>query len=74
VRFAELGLMSLPFVLAAAWLLGARHASFRTFMVLAVCLAGLGVALFWLGENRSFTGVYTPARLQDGKVVRGQGR
>jgi hypothetical protein len=74
VRFAELALISLPVLLAAAWLLGVRHASFRTFMVLALGLAAFGLVLFWLGEQRSFTGAYTPAQLQDGKVVRDQRR
>jgi hypothetical protein len=73
VRFAELALISLPVLLTIAWLFGVRHASFRTFMALAICLAALGVALFWFGEQRSFTGAYTPAQLQNGKVVRGQG-
>jgi hypothetical protein len=73
VRFAEFGLISLPVVLAAAWLLGVRHASFRTFMTLALALAVFGGTLFWFGEQRSFTGAYTPAQLQNGKVVRGQG-
>jgi len=72
VRFAELALISLPVLLAAAWLMGVRHASFRIFMILALGLAALGVVLFWFGEQRSFTGAYTPARLQDGKVVRNQ--
>ena len=71
MRFAELALISLPVLLATAWLLGLRHASYRAFMALALCLAALGVALLWFGEQRSFTGTYTPARLQDGKVVRG---
>jgi hypothetical protein len=74
VRFAELALISLPVLLAAAWLLGVRHASFRTFMALALALAALGGTLFWFGEQRSFTGAYTPAQLQNGKVVRSQGK
>ena len=73
MRFAELALISLPVLLAAAWLLGLRHASYRAFMALALCLAGLGMALIWFGEQRSFTGAYFPAQLQNGKVVRGQG-
>ena len=73
VRFAELALVSLPFLLVLAWLLGLRHASYRAFMLLALILAALGAALFWFGEQRSFTGAYSPARLQNGKVVREQG-
>lgn len=74
MRFAELALISLPLWLATAWLLGVRHASFRAFMVMAVCLAGVGAALLWFSEQRSFTGAYTPARLQNGRVVREQGQ
>ncbi len=74
MRFAELALISLPVLLAAAWLLGVRHASFRTFMALALALAALGGTLFWFGQQRSFTGAYTPAQLQNGKVVRSQGK
>jgi hypothetical protein len=73
MRFAELALMSLPLVLLAAWLLGARHASFRGLAVIAGLLAMVGLLLFWLGGERGFTGHYTPARLQDGRVVPGQG-
>jgi hypothetical protein len=73
LRFAELALISLPLWLIAAWLLGVRHASFRAFMAMALCLAGLGLALLWFSEQRSFTGAYTPASLQNGKVVREQG-
>jgi hypothetical protein len=71
VRFAELALISLPLWLVAAWLLGLRHASFRAFMVMALGLAALGLVLLWFSEQRSFTGAYTPARLQNGQVVRG---
>jgi hypothetical protein len=74
LRFAELALISLPLWLVIAWLLGVRHASFRAFMVMALCLAGLGAALLWFSEQRSFTGAYTPARLQNGHVVRGPGQ
>jgi fucose permease len=66
--------MSLPVVLAMAWLLGLRHASYRALMVLALCLAALGVALFWFGEQRSFTGAYTPARIENGKILPGRGQ
>jgi Na+-driven multidrug efflux pump len=72
VRFAELALVSLPFLLVLAWVLGLRHAGYRAFMVLALILAGIGAALYWFGEQRSFTGAYTPARLEHGKVVRDQ--
>ncbi len=73
MRVAELALMSLPVVLAIAWLMGARYASFRGLAVIACVLAAFGGVLFWMGDSRSFTGRYTPARLQDGRVVSGGG-
>jgi hypothetical protein len=73
MRFVELALMSLPLLLVAAWFMGARHASFRGLGVIACALAVLGVLLFWMGDQRGFTGHYTPARLQDGRVLPGQG-
>jgi hypothetical protein len=73
MRFIELALMSLPGVLLLAFLLGARHASLRAMAVAAACLAALGGALFWMGDQRGFTGHYTPAKLQDGRVIPGQG-
>ena len=73
MRFVELALMSLPVALAVAWFLGARHARFRGLAVIACALAALGGVLLWMGDSRSFTGHYTPARLQDGRVVSGGG-
>ncbi len=71
MRAIELLLMSLPFVLVAAWFMGLRHASYRAFMAIAVVLAGLGGALYWFSQQRALTGGYTPARLQNGHVVPG---
>jgi hypothetical protein len=69
MRYAELALISLPAVLALAWVLGLRHAGYRAFMAMALVLAALGGTLIVFGEQRGFTGAYTPARLQDGRVV-----
>ncbi len=74
MRFVELALMCLPLALLVAWFMGARYASYRGLAVIACALAGLGGVLFWLGDSRSFTGHYTPARLQDGRVQTGGGR
>ncbi len=71
MRFIELALMSLPLLLAVAWVMGARHASFRGLAVIACLLGVLGAVLFWMGGARGFTGLYAPARLQDGRVVPG---
>jgi len=63
--------MSLPVLLIGAWFAGLRHASYRAFLGIAVLLAILGGALYWMSEDRAFTGHYNPARLRDGRVVPG---
>ncbi len=73
MRFVELALMSLPLVLVVAWVMGARHASYRGLAVIALLLGLLGGALFWMGDARGFLGAYTPARLQNGQVVPASG-
>jgi hypothetical protein len=72
MRTIELVLMSLPLLLIAAWFIGLRHASYRVFMAIAVLLAAIGGALYWLSTQRAFTGPYNPAHLQDGKIIPGQ--
>ena len=71
MRTAEVLLMSLPLLLIAAWFAGLRHASYRVFLAIAVLLAGLGGALYWMSEDRAFTGHYNPAALRDGRIVPG---
>ena len=71
MRTVEVILMSLPLVLIAAWFAGLRHASYRVFLAIAVLLAGLGGALYWMSEDRAFTGHYNPATLRNGRVVPG---
>jgi hypothetical protein len=71
MRTAEVLLMSLPLVLIAAWFAGLRHASYRVFLAIAVLLAGLGGAFYWMSEDRAFTGHYNPAALRDGRIVPG---
>ena len=71
MRTVELLLMSLPLVLIVAWFAGLRHASYRVFLVIAVLLAGLGGALYWMSEDRAFTGHYNPAALRNGRIVPG---
>ncbi len=73
MRIAELALMSLPVMLAIAWIMGARYASYRGLAVIVCVLAALGGVLFWMGDSRGFLGHYTPARLQDGRVMPGGG-
>jgi hypothetical protein len=69
MRTVELLLLSLPAILLVAWFMGLRHASTRTFMAAALLLAAIGAALWWFGEQRAFTGRYSPARLQNGRIV-----
>jgi undecaprenyl pyrophosphate phosphatase UppP len=69
MRVTEILLLSLPAILLALWFAGLRHASMRSFMIAALLLAALGGALMWFGEQRTFTGRYHPAHLQNGQVV-----
>ena len=69
MRVTEILLLSLPAILLALWFMGLRHASMRSFMIAALLLAALGGALMWFGEQRTFTGRYHPAQLQNGQVV-----
>jgi hypothetical protein len=71
MRTVELMLMGLPLLLIGAWFAGLRHASYRVFLAIALLLAGLGGALYWMSEDRAFTGHYNPAALRDGRVVPG---
>jgi hypothetical protein len=72
MRSIEYLLMSLPLVLIGAWFIGLRHASYRVFMAIAVLLAVLGGALYWMSAERAFTGAYDPAHLQGGKIIPGR--
>jgi len=69
MRSAEIFLLVLPVLLVVAWFMGLRHAGYRAFAAIAAGLAILGVALVWFGQERAFTGAYTPARLQNGQVM-----
>jgi ABC-type transport system involved in cytochrome c biogenesis permease subunit len=71
MRVAELALLMVPIMLAIAWLLGLRGLSHRGTVAALLLLAGLGLALVWLGEDRSFTGRYVPAHLQGTEIVPG---
>ncbi len=74
MRYAEYALMLVPVGLAVAWFCGIRGLSTRGTMAALLLLAAMGGALYWMGNDRSFTGHYTPARLQDGTVVPGHAR
>ena len=71
MRYAEYALLAVPVCLGVAWLCGIRGLSRRGMFALVGLLVGLAAALVWLGEGRSFTGRYVPARLHDGTVQPG---
>ncbi len=71
MRYAEYALMLVPVGLAIAWMFGVRGLSRRGTIAACLLLAGMGGALYWMGNSRSFTGRYTPARLQGQTVVPG---
>jgi hypothetical protein len=73
MRLVEFALMGLPALFVIGWLMGLRHARFRFLALIAGALAVVGGLLFWMGDERGFTGHYTPARWQDGRVTSGQG-
>jgi hypothetical protein len=74
MRALELGLISAPFVAALLWWLGLRVFGWRAVSAAALLLAGVGVALVWLGADRAFTGAYAPARLEGTRIVPGSGK
>ena len=71
MRYAEYALLAVPVCLAAAWLCGVRGLSRQGMVALAGLLVALAAGLFWLGEGRSFTGHYVPARLHNGTILPG---
>jgi hypothetical protein len=74
MRSLETLLISAPFVAAVLWWLGVRVFSWRAVAAAALLLAGIGVALVWLGADRAFTGDYAPARLDGTRIVSGSGK
>jgi len=75
LRFAEIGLFLVPFVLYAAWrVLGAR-ATTGLIWATAVVVGVLGATIIWYGMERSLPAgtPYVPAQLHDGKIVSGHG-
>ncbi len=71
MRYAEYALLAVPVGLAVAWLCGVRGLSRNGMVALVVALGVFAGVLFWLGEGRSFTGRYVPARLHDGTILPG---
>jgi hypothetical protein len=74
VRFAEIALLALPFVVFVAWRLLATTSGPPRVLVIAVtvtvvAMAGLLVGLWYDEAEPPGTG-YLPARLQDGRILR----
>jgi hypothetical protein len=76
VRFAEIALLALPFVVFGAWRLLAPTAGPPQVLVVAVTatvvvMAGLLLGLWY--EEAEPPGIgYAPAQLQDGRIVPGR--
>jgi len=76
VRFAEIALLALPFVVFVAWRLLAPTAGPPKVLVVAVAatvvvMAGLLLGLWYEEAEPPGTG-YVPAQLQDGRIVPGR--
>jgi hypothetical protein len=75
VRFAEIALLALPFVVFAVWRLLAPTAGPPKVLVIAVTatvmvMAGLLLGLWYEEAEPPGTG-YVPAQLRDGRIVPG---
>jgi Family of unknown function (DUF6111) len=75
VRFAEIALLALPFVVFVVWRLLAPTAGPPKVLVIAVTatvmvMAGLLLGLWYEEAEPPGTG-YVPARLQDGRILPG---
>jgi hypothetical protein len=76
VRFAEIALLALPFVVFVAWRLLAPTAGPPKVLVIAVtatvvAMVGLLLGLWYEEAEPPGTG-YVPAQLQDGRIVPGR--
>ena len=76
MRFAEIALLALPFVVFVAWRLLAPTAGPPRLLVIAVSatvliMAGLLLG-FWYEEAEPPGTGYVPAQLQDGRIVPGR--
>ncbi len=71
MRYAEYALWLVPIGLAVAWLCGIRGLSRRGTVAAILLLLAAGIGLFSLGEGRSFTGRYVPARMHGTEIQSG---
>jgi NADPH:quinone reductase-like Zn-dependent oxidoreductase len=76
VRFAEVALLALPFVVFVAWRLMAPSVGPPRVLVIAVtgAVGAMAVLLFalWYEEAAPPGAAYVPAQLEDGKVLPSQ--
>jgi hypothetical protein len=76
VRFAEIALLAVPFVVFVAWRLMAPAAGPPKVLVLAITatVAVMAALLlgFWYEEAETPGTGYVPAHLQDGRIVPGR--
>jgi hypothetical protein len=75
VRFAEIALLALPFVVFVVWRLMAPTAELPKVLVIAVTVTAIVMAGllsgFWYEEAEPPGTGYVPAELQDGRIVPG---
>jgi len=74
VRFVELALFIVPFVVFAAWRLLGGGGPSRKLVVTATCIVmALAGALYWFRREEAIApGMrYVPAQLEDGRIVPG---
>jgi hypothetical protein len=73
VRFAEVALLVLPFVVFVAWRLMAPSAGPPRILVIGVMIAVAAMALLllvlWYEEAEPPTAGYVPAQQQEGRIV-----
>jgi hypothetical protein len=75
MRWAEVSLFLLPFVLFAAWRVAAATARPAVVWGTVAAVAALAVGVVWLGLSRRLDrdAVYVPAHLEGGRIVEGHG-
>jgi hypothetical protein len=73
VRFAEIAMLAMPFVVFVAWRLLAPSAGPPRVLVIAVTAAVVAMAgvllVLWYEEAEPLGTAYIPARLEDGRIV-----
>lgn len=75
MRWGEMALLLLPFLLFAAWRMAGRNRKWATRVLWTAVAALVAVAVggLWLGITRGQSPHqrYVPARVQDGRIVGG---